>query len=349
MLATAVGLTSCLKDDDDSDVTLHDDMAVTSFALSAVNRTVHTTSSTGADSTYKVTMTSALPVFTIDQYNYRIYNTEPLQSGCDLKHVLAAIGSKNSGSIFIKSMVSDSLFYYNSTDSIDFSQTRELRVYAQDGSGYRPYQITVNMKASSDDGLSWEEVGANDSSIPAALYQDFVLTAGEGQSFKLSKDNGQTWTDEPIGEGEDASLLPVASTAWVTFPYSANANTTCELMAGTIGSSDKACTLWRKLIDNNAGAEAAKWVNMPVSPSNNHYLPAMTQLSLVWFNKALYVIGNDGTIYKTRDQGITWNTTTGITLPAAMESNNVKATTDTDGNLWLRNLDSGRIWKGSVK
>ena len=124
MWVTALTLTSCLGGNDSSDGVTYDDVAITAFSINSVNRTFHKTSSTGEDSTYVTAVSSNLPVFSIDHYQQKIYNTTPLPSECDLTRVLVTIAAKNNGGIVLKRLISDSLFYYNSTDSIDFSQTR---------------------------------------------------------------------------------------------------------------------------------------------------------------------------------------------------------------------------------
>ena len=70
----------------------------------------------------------------------------------------------------------------------------------------------------------------------------------------------------------------------------------------------------------------------------------MSTLSLVWYDSLLYAIGDDGNIYKSRDGGLTWKTTNDFTLPEDLGSYHIKATTDERGELYLRNLDSGKLW-----
>lgn len=93
MIAVGMGLTSCLKNDsDDAETISYNETAISSFALSAVNRYIHTTTSAGKDSVYRQVLTVKNYPFTIDQYQRKIYNTDSLPADCDLKHVLATIG-----------------------------------------------------------------------------------------------------------------------------------------------------------------------------------------------------------------------------------------------------------------
>jgi photosystem II stability/assembly factor-like uncharacterized protein len=65
---------------------------------------------------------------------------------------------------------------------------------------------------------------------------------------------------------------------------------------------------------------------------------------LVWYDNNLYAIGNDGKIYKSRDGGLIWKTTNDFTLPEELGSYHIKAATDEDGVLYLRDVDNGQLW-----
>lgn len=345
VLLTALSLTSCLNGDDDDEGTYYDDMAITTFTLSTVKQTVHVTSSQGTDSTYMTTLTSNLPVFTIDQYKHLIYNRDSLASGCDLSHVLATIYGKNSSVIGIKSLTSDSVMGYSSTDSIDFSQPREIRVYATDGSGYRAYTVTVNMRKTVAGKMTWQEAEAE--SAPAALFQTVAMKPyDEAQAvFWLSDDNGESWSTETIGAGENASLLPVTDLAWVSFPYSASSNTDYEMLIGSRDDGTDKSMIWRKIVNKRAGSASASWVNLPLEPANIYYLPKLSSPSLVWFEGCVLAISSDRKFYESRDQGITWKTSK-ISLPEDLSDSPVKAAGDADGYFWLMSTESGKVWKG---
>ena len=52
-------LASCLSDDNDNNFVYYDDTAITSFSLGTVNQYLHTLSSEGEDSVYKVEITGS--------------------------------------------------------------------------------------------------------------------------------------------------------------------------------------------------------------------------------------------------------------------------------------------------
>ena len=154
MLTTMLALTSCLGDNKDNIVYTHD-AAITSFSLGTLNRYTYVESSTGADSLVKSTVTGSSYRFYIDQLNKEIYNPDSLPYGTDVAHVICTIGSKNAGTITIKSLTSDSLRYYSSSDSIDFSQPRMFRVFSNDGGDSNIYRIKVNVHQQEPDEFNW--------------------------------------------------------------------------------------------------------------------------------------------------------------------------------------------------
>jgi len=345
MLIAAISMTSCLKDSDSSDVTYYDDAAITGFTLTTINTYTTTTSSDGTTKTTKATL-STKPVFVIDQKNYKIYNIVGLPETCDLKHVLVTISTKNSGVVGIKSLNSDSLYSYSSTDSIDFSQPRELRVFSQSGAFNRSYTVTFNTKQSTSASITWTPIDAGASEIPEELYHDVAIEKADN-GFMLSTDDLKTWSSELLGDGEDASLLPTKQLGYVKMPYTASINTDYELIAGVVSENDATCSVWRKVSDYNDNAPVAKWVYIPVT-DNKSLLPNMGGVSLVRFNDQTYAIGTDGRVYKTRDWGLTWKAADDdIPIPAT-GSLNIKAATDKYGNLWIINVSDENIWKGVI-
>ena len=154
LMIAVLTFSSCLKDDED-EVVYPSDAAIVAFSLNDFNKTVTTTSSTGADSTYKTTVTGSTYRFYIDQVNRKIYNADSLPYGSDVTHLLCNISSLNSGTVVIKSLISDSLFYYSSTDSIDFSSPRQMSVYSLDGTTHVDYEVKVNVHQEQADVFNW--------------------------------------------------------------------------------------------------------------------------------------------------------------------------------------------------
>lgn len=362
MLASVLTFASCLGSNNDS-TDYYNNTSITEFYLATVNRYVHTTSKSGGDSVYVKKLTNPV-VFTIDQYQRKIYNTDSLPVDCDLKHVMAQITTKNYGSVVIKSLNSDSLTVFNSNDSIDFSKPREIRVYAQDLSDYRAYEVTVNIHQVESDKMLWESMTLSDipSDAKDILWKktldnpDLKAFIGSGRAsayafsndnrLMISKDNGGTWAPDDIDS--DSSLLPTENFAFVSWPFSANDSTDYQLMVGTSEQDDVACVVWRKLDEFALRSLPSRWIYMPVESYNKYYLPKMESLNLLYFGGSVLAIGNNGKIYESRDLGITWKTTTKYTLPDGIGTYELLAATDSDKHIWLVGKDTGEIWRGTL-
>ena len=131
LLSLSALMTACLGGDDEQGTT-YSDMAITAVTLGTLNRYTETvSSSTGNDTVVKSTLTGSNYRLTIDQVGHRIYNQDSLPVGTDLKHVvISSISTKNNGMVYLKSLTSDSVRYLSTTDSVDFTLPRTLRVFA---------------------------------------------------------------------------------------------------------------------------------------------------------------------------------------------------------------------------
>lgn len=354
-------LTSCLNSSDDSDITYYNDTAITTFSLSTVNRYVHTTSKSGKDSVYKKTLTTPV-TFTIDQYKKIIYNTDSLNADCDLSHVLVSIGAKNNGYVVIKSLISDTLFNYSSSDSLDFSQPREIRAYANDGSAYRAYQVVINKHQVETNKILWEKMAAGSYPVDSEKkrWEEIVaandqlgpfIGAGTKEAYAfnkdmtaimVTKDGGAEWTADIIDS--DASLLPKESFAFVSYPYASNDQTDYQILAGVPQEGETVCSVWRKVAEYAEGSQTSKWAYLPFEVYNRYSLPAMIDFSLVYFHGWVLAIDSNW-IRISRDGGVTWKTSEGLQLPSD-DLFSVEACTDDEGALWLKDKNSDDVWRG---
>lgn len=144
MLATLAGMASCISSKE-TDLSSYTDAAISSFSLGTLNRYFHTTKKNGGDSIYKRTFAGSSYRFHIDQVNRKIYNTDSLPIGTDIKHVLCNVGAKNSSTILIRED-ENTLKFYNAADSIDFTEMRQFLVYTLNNEGnYTTYDVSVNV------------------------------------------------------------------------------------------------------------------------------------------------------------------------------------------------------------
>lgn len=205
LILTAVLLfTSCLKGDD-YDPDFSNDAAIVSFSLGNLTRPMTTKSKSGKDSTYNVTITGSSYKFYIDQINHRIYNPDSLPYGTKVKRALCTITSKNSGVVTIKSLISDSLFYYNSKDSLDFSEPRFINVHSVDGTNKVTYTLNVNVHQEKPDTFLWHPAGETEAFARAKTMKAFALNGRiivftgfneEGAIYSSEETNTPEWNLE---------------------------------------------------------------------------------------------------------------------------------------------------------
>lgn len=310
-------LPSCLGNDDDA--TVYDDVAVTSFTLGTLNRYVTKTTSAGNDTTYKVSYTGSLYKMAIDHVGCRIFNNDSLPIGTDLKHVVCTLATRNSAVIAVKSLTSDSVFSYSSKDSLDFSVPRTFRIFSTDGKHYRDYTVTLSARQHEAGTLVW--------------------TSMTGSSLLGPTFNTEADSIDLTNIDSDASLVPQLRLAYVGWDAANDMH--YDLWAGLRAETDTAMTLWRKVSDSE---HAGQWVLMTQAEDNPYYLPAMEQVALVYYDGSLLALGSNGTIYQSRDQGITWKTDSNLTMPDGFSGAPMKAVVS-DGWLWLQDRRTN-TWRG---
>jgi hypothetical protein len=378
LLAAVAVLTSCLNSSQ-NEVTLYDDAVILSFTLGTVNQYTHKTTTAGTDTVVKTTTAGSNYAFHIDQLKREIYNTDSLPVGADARHLLCTITTRNSGMVLIKSTTSDSLFYYSSTDSIDFSVPRRFYVYATDGSGFTEYTVRVNVHQEEANDFVWQQ---SDSIAAAAAITPDTTTPALPEGFRqlighstkewyalsgdnllmVSRDNGATWQQEQLDE--DASLLPVQDLALVCYPMLVADSTDYVLLVGNRSldayPQESVAMVWRKIVDYSSNAPANKWVYMERDDVSRHMLPRMKNIALTRYDDTILAIGGAGiggatvapwaTIYQSRDNGITWKENALYKMPAGFDDSAEKVGfyTDKQNCLWLLSGGTGQVWHGRL-
>lgn len=230
LLGVSFAMASCLSNSDDT-TTAYKDTAITGITLGTLNRYIQTTSSsTGNDTIVKYTFTGSSYSLTINQLDGTIYNVEEFPSGTDLKHILiSSVSTKNNGIVTIKSLTSDEVSIISTTDSIDFSTPRILRVFSSDLSVYRDYTVTLYVDDQAGVTFGWKKVATNDAlkgwtDKHLVAFKDSVRLVDQNIITKQNDDvafrmNGQTversenlenW--EVIGSADVKQLLGASTT-----------------------------------------------------------------------------------------------------------------------------------------
>jgi len=361
MVATIV-FASCLKSNE-TETTYYNDTAISTFSLGTLKRYVTTKAKDGVtDSTYKTNVAGSNYDFYIDHENRKIYNLDSLPYGTDVTKVVVSLSTKNSGQVFIKSMISDSLRTYNSTDSLDFSKPREFRVYpfSDTNREYRAYEVTVNVHKEPTDSVYWsKETGVTEASInlpPAISSNSYKVENGQ---LLMSTDEGATWTVEKLDT--DASWLPNDNINFVCKSLLTTDPSNYVLLVGTSDADKKYASCWFKYDDFVKDSGSGIWSYVTAGGSNLYQLPKLSNLSVAYFGEhEILAIGGAGmddckvgayeAMYVSHDNGISWIPNDVFRLPNGMDktATRVKLLVDNRQELWLFCEGTGEVWHGRL-
>lgn len=341
LLATTSMMTSCLSSDSNYDTTTYDDAVITSFILGNLNQ--YGTTKEGKDTLYRNAITGSDYDLYIDQANNQVYNARLLPYKTDMSKVACTVSTLNNGAVYVESIENtDEYYLFSSTDSLDFTNGyRWMRVYASDGSVYRRYKVTLTAHPQSTD-FSWTEIDPSDPTIPATIDHTVSLEK-TASGFNLTYD--EVTTEETLAEEEIASELPEKNLAMITWPLKSNADATYYLLVGTVDGVE-ACKVWRKIEVINKGVKTGQWVQLTLATGNKNFLPAMENISLLYFDDTVLAIGSDGYLYSSVDQGVNWRKDGRFIKP--QEAGNHLSIVSEGNILWLKDLDANKVWRGIV-
>ncbi len=204
VVSFVVGLTMMVSCLGSTDYTYYNDAAITSFTLGTLNCYYTVLASDGTDSIIKRTMDCSTCYFNIDQVNGEIWNTDSLPIDIDASKVLCTVVSRNSSSVGIKSMTSDTINAYSSTDSLDFTEPRLFYVYGSSGLSLRIYTVKVNVHEEVGDTCIWTQTLAGNDEF--ATLSDMKLVPcrdnmylfgndGDTRIFTTAINDGREWTE----------------------------------------------------------------------------------------------------------------------------------------------------------
>lgn len=199
LLATVFLMASCLESD--NDYTYTDDCAISSFSVTTAKQNTFVKTSDGLrDSLVVKELTLSNYKFYIDQINGKIYNPDSLPCGVDAKKLLCSVSNSSSGLVVIKKVKSDSLDYFSSTDSLDFSVDREVQVVSNSGLSVKKYTIHVNVHKEQADSFAWHatpicaELKNLQGIKTAAVNGKLILLGTDGNTTIVYTNNGTQWT-----------------------------------------------------------------------------------------------------------------------------------------------------------
>ncbi len=203
LITATLSLSSCLSSDETTVEYTHD-TAITAFSLGSLDR--YTKTKAGKDTLLKANVKGSDYKFYIDQAQRKIYNVDSLPAGTRTAAVLATITSKNSSPILLMDInKTDSVAaYYSSSDSINFSTSRLIRVYSSDYSAYAQYTVTVNVHKELPYEFKWHELAQNNSQLAAfsdlkaVACGDYIYVFGKTtdgtEVLKSAINDGSAWS-----------------------------------------------------------------------------------------------------------------------------------------------------------
>lgn len=339
LITATLSLSSCLSSDDDLNVEYTHDTAITAFSLGTLDQWGKTKDGT-KDSLYKAVVAGANYKFYIDQATRQIYNADSLPCGVRDSAILATISSKNSSPILLMDInKTDSVAgYYSSSDSINFSKPRRIRVYSSDYSAYAEYTVTVYVHKELPYEFKWHELAQNNSQL--AAFSDLKAVACGDDIYVFGKTaEGTKVLKSAINDGSAWSPI------MMSVSLSSDAYQSAVALDGKLYIADAGKVY--------ASADAATWTEVSENADIKQLIGASS--------KYLYAYTATG-ISVSKDKGVSWKAerldTDAAYLPKQNISMNVagvlsakdvenvmllgtrdKALNDTVATTWLRTVD----------
>lgn len=339
LITATLSLSSCLSSDETTVEYTHD-TAITAFSLGSLDR--YTKTKAGKDTLLKANVTGSDYKFYIDQAQRLIYNVDSLPCGVRDTAVLATISSKNNSPILLMDInKTDSIAgYYSSSDSINFSTPRLIRVYSSDYSAYAEYQVNVYVHKELPYEFKWHELAQNNSQL--AAFSDLKAVACGDDIYVFGKTaEGTKVLKSAINDGNAWSSI------MMNVSLSSDAYQSAVALDGKLYISDGGKVY--------ASADAETWNLVSKNADIKQLIGASS--------KYLYAYTAVG-ISVSKDQGVSWKQekldTDADYLPTQNISMNVagvlsakdvenvmllgtrdKASKDTIATTWLRTVDYG--------
>lgn len=215
-LTILLAFSSCSEDDE---TILSNDCYINSFTLGNVKRLIHTTTSSGKDSTYYVTFDASGYAMHINQLTGKITNTDSLPVGSRTQAILANVSCSGSLVYRYADDVSENWLSYSSSDSIDFSHTLIFRVTSADGFSQREYEVKLNVHQQNGDQFSWNKIASNSiwnnaTSMKSIIWNEkiWLYTTNNDQTITLytsQTNDGKSWQNETVSGCHNALIRSI--------------------------------------------------------------------------------------------------------------------------------------------
>ena len=168
-----------------------------SFSLGNIRSAYPSFTSTGEDTlVLKTVQMTAFPV-TINQVTGEVYNNDSLPFATNISKVVTQFSVNGVASIYVDSL--DSYEHFSSTDSLDFTSPRKVRIYSEDAEFYKDYTIKINVHQVDPELMVWNKYPAVEGLVPVRVVE------ANGAMFLFGKDsNGAATVASTALEGVPA-------------------------------------------------------------------------------------------------------------------------------------------------
>lgn len=334
LITATLSLSSCLSSDETTVEYTHD-TAITAFSLGSLDR--YTKTKAGKDTLLKANVTGSDYKFYIDQAQRKIYNVDSLPAGTRTAAVLATITSKNSSPVILMHAKQtenlDSATYYSSTDSINFSEPRLIRVYSSDYSAYAQYTVTVYVHKELPYEFKWHELAQNNSQL--AAFSDLKAVACGDSIYVFGKTaDGTKVLKSAINDGSAWSSITMNES------LSSDAYQSAVALDGKLYISDGGKVY--------ASADAATWTKVSDNADIKQLIGASSKNLYAYTAAGISVSEDKGASWKAEKldtdkaylpkQNISMNVA-GVLSAKDVENVMLLGTNDTIATTWLRTVD----------
>ena len=159
---------------DEEEVVLSPYAMLKSFSLNNIRSSYPAFTSTGEDTLVVKTVSMESFAFTIDHGAGQVYNNDSLPYCTDVKKVVVGYTSDGVASIYVDSL--ESYEYLSTTDSIDFSMPRKVRIYSGDAQYYKDYTVRINVHQVEPELMVWNKYAVAEGVVPVrAVEADGVM------------------------------------------------------------------------------------------------------------------------------------------------------------------------------
>jgi hypothetical protein len=204
---------SCFNDVDDTASSPY--AILKSFSIGNITSQYPTFTSDGADTITTKTIQGSSYAFSINQVTGDVYNADSLPYATKVDKVTFSMGLSGYAKIYVDSLAAFDAFL--STDSIDFTSPRIVRITSTDGEYYKDYTVSVNVHQVEPEKMVWNKypsVGASFTPLRALDIDNRMCLFGKenGQLMLATTElqDAPSWTQTEIaGLPENADLATV--------------------------------------------------------------------------------------------------------------------------------------------